>query len=172
MYARPLINSLDFARNGQQISAQVPFAEFLRLQDVLDNSSGTLDYTVRGALDVLGRPVLDVSISGCCQLRCQRCLNGLEYVIRHSARLLLCDQASLDALDSEHHLAGHSDEEEELDGILADEHLDVLNLLEEEILLALPISPMHEAGACQVAAGENRQKEKHPFAVLEKLKIN
>ena len=164
MYARPFIDSLDFAGNGKQISAQVPFAELPRLLDVLDNPQGSLHYTLQGRLDNQGRPVLDVSISGSCQLRCQRCLNALDYVIAHQARLLLCDQASLDMLE---------DEEEDFDGILADAHLDVLALLEDEILLNLPIAPKHEAGACKVADGKNRQEgDQHPFAVLEKLKRN
>lgn len=163
MYARPFIDSLDFAVNGMQIDTQVPFAELPRLLDVLDNPQGVLHYTLQGGLDSLGRPVLDVSINGVCQLRCQRCLNGMDYAIQHEARLLLCDQAALDVLE----------DEEEFDGILADAHLDVLALLEDEILLSLPIAPKHESGACQVAEGEGKQKdERHPFAALEKLKRN
>jgi uncharacterized protein len=51
--------------------------------------------------------------------------------------------------------------------------LNVLDLLEEEILLSLPIAPKHELGACQVTDGENvHQEEKNPFAVLAKLKRN
>lgn len=171
MYARPFIDSLDFATNGRQIDTQVPFAQLSRLQDVLDNGNGDLHYHLQGGMDNQGRPVLDVSIEGGCQLRCQRCLHALDYMIRHEARLLLCDQATLDALESGSHMAGHPDEEEEFDGILADAHLDVLALLEEEILLNLPISPMHESGACQVTEAEDKQEgARHPFAVLEKLK--
>lgn len=173
MYARPFIDSLDFAANGKQIDAQVPVSELPRLLDLLDNPQGMLHYTLQGGLDSLGRPVLDVSIDGSCQLRCQRCLSGLDYAIQHEARLMLCDQASLDVLEPQGLLVGHPDEEEDFDGILADAHLDVLALLEEEILLTLPIAPKHDLGACQVAEGKNKQEgEPHPFAVLEKLKRN
>ncbi|OGS98023.1 MAG: hypothetical protein A3K04_06810 [Gallionellales bacterium RBG_16_56_9] len=181
MYARPFIDSLDFARNSREISGEVPVAEMPRLLDVLENPQGMLSYTVRGGLDKQGNPLLDAGIVGCCQLRCQRCLNGLDYAVQLDTRLLLRDQASLDALD---------DAEEEFDSILAEAHLDVLNLLEEEILLSLPIAPKHELGACQAADGENapkagnslsscelekltpHQDEQHPFAVLAKLKRN
>ncbi len=145
-----------------QIDTQVPFAELPRLQDVLDSNLGDLHYVLQGGTDASGRPVLDISIEGHCQLRCQRCLHGMDYAISHDARVVLCDQASLDALE---------DEEDEFDGILADAHLDVLALLEEEVLLNLPIAPMHESGACQVAEGVSTQKDElHPFAALEKLK--
>lgn len=164
MYALPFIDSLDFAANGKQIDAQVPFAELPRLQDELENPQGFLQYRLHGGLDSQGRPVLDLSIQGSCQLRCQRCLKGLDYAIQHDSRLLLCDQASLDVLD---------DQEEEFDGILASDHLDVLELLEDEILLSLPIAPMHDVGACQADEGEDKQKGKrNPFAVLENLKRN
>jgi uncharacterized protein len=166
MYARPFIDSLDFARNGQKISGEVPVAELPRLLDLLESPHGILSYTVHGVVDKQGNPALDVSIAGSCQLRCQRCLNGLDYKVQLDTRLLLRDQESLDTLDN-------GGEEEEFDSILADAHLNVLGLLEEEILLSLPIAPRHELGACQAADSESeREEEQHPFAVLAKLKRN
>jgi uncharacterized protein len=168
MHARPFIDSLDFARNGQKISGAVPVAGLPRLLDVLESTHGVLSYTVQGVVDKQDTPALDVSIAGSCQLRCQRCLKGLDYAVKLDTRLLLRDQASLDALDDD--VAGG---EEEFDSILADAHLDVLDMLEEEILLSLPIAPKHELGACQATDGENAREEKqHPFAVLAKLKRN
>jgi len=169
MYARPFIDSLDFAGNGRQISGKVPVAGLPRLLDTLEDPQGTLEYTVRGGVDKLGNNLLDVSITGNCRLRCQRCLGAMEHAVRIDTRLLLRDQASLDALDD--NVAGG--EEEEFDSILADAHLDVLDLLEEEILLSLPIAPKHELGACQAAGdGNKHEEEKNPFAVLAKLKRN
>ncbi|HEU0189395.1 MAG TPA: YceD family protein [Gallionella sp.] len=169
MHARSFIDSLDFARNGQKLSGEVPIVELSRLQDALENPSGVLSYTVQGVVDKQGNPALDVCISGSCQLRCQRCLNGLDYAIQIDTRLLLRSQADLDRLDDD--VAGG--EEEEFDSILADTHLNVLNLLEEEILLSLPIAPKHESGTCQATDSENaREEEQHPFAVLAKLKRN
>jgi uncharacterized protein len=81
--------------------------------------------------------------------------------------LLLRDQAGIDALGD---VAGG--EEDEFDSILAEVQLDVLNQLEEEILLSLPIAPRHEPGVCQLAGGMGAQREeKNPFAVLAKLKV-
>jgi uncharacterized protein len=78
--------------------------------------------------------------------------------------LLLRDQESLDALE---------DDDEEFDSILADTHLDVQDLLEEDILLSLPIAPRHESGACQIKNGEDGHGGvKSPFAVLAELKRN
>jgi uncharacterized protein len=169
MYARPFIDSLDFARNGREMSGKVQIAELPRLLDVLENPQGILSYTLQGGVDKLGSHFLDVSVVGQCRLRCQRCLNGMDYPVRLKTRLLLRDKASLDALDD----SVTGGEEEEFDSILADSHLNVLDLLEEEILLSLPIAPKHELGACQMTVGEDTHGEdKSPFAVLAKLKSN
>ena len=101
MYARPFIDSLDFARNGRRISGEVQVAELPRLLDMLENPQGVLSYTVQGGVDKQGTHFLDVSVVGQCRLRCQRCLNGMDYPVRLDTRLLLRDQASLDALDDE-----------------------------------------------------------------------
>ena len=166
MYARPFINSLDFARNGRRLGGEVQLAELPRILEMLENPQGILSYTIQGGVDMQGTYFLDLSVAGQCRLRCQRCLHGLDHPVRLDTRLLLRDQPSLDALD--HKDAGG--DEEEFDSILADAHLDVLDLLEEEILLSLPIAPKHEFGACKAAGGGNRHEERHPFEVLAKLK--
>jgi uncharacterized protein len=169
MYARPLIDSLDFAANRREISGEIPIAELQRLQDVLETSRGILRYTVQGGVDKQGIHFLDVGVAGQCRLRCQRCLEGFDYPVRLDTRLLLRDQASLDELDSE----ADGTAEEEYDSILADKHLDVLDLLEDEILLSLPIAPKHALGTCQATDRENLQGAvKNPFAVLAELKRN
>ena len=148
MYARSFIDSLDFARNGEHLSGELPVAELPRLLDVLETPQGVLHYTVQGGVDKQGIHFLDVSVTGLCRLRCQRCLNGLDYPVQLDTRLLLRDQAGLDALD-----------DDAADG--------------KEVLLSLPIAPKHELGACQATDGQNTQLEEiNPFAVLAKLKRN
>jgi len=164
MNARPFIDSLEFARNARKLSGELQFSELPRMRDLLENSKGILSYAVQGGVDMQGSPFLDVTAAGQCRLRCQRCLNGLDYPVMIDSRLLLLDQASLDSLE---------DTEEEYDSILADTHLEVLDLLEDEILLSLPIAPRHEEGGCQVAGvGNMHQEQRRPFAGLADLKRN
>lgn len=162
MFARHFIDSLDFACKGGEIQGEVPLTEMHRLQDKLAVPEGKISYVVRGYQDRNGRPMLEVELTGLCQLCCQRCLDGLAYPIQLFSRLLLVQ---------EHELDEFSDESDEQDSIAADKHLDVLALLEEEILLGLPFAPVHPSGACQhVAEGLNRS-EKNPFSALAGLKI-
>ena len=164
MFARHFIDSLDFARNGRDLRGEVAVADLPRLQDMLAVPEGTISYVVRGYQDKDGKPKLEVTLDGMCQLRCQRCLNALAYPVKLVSRLLLVDEKDL---------GEPSLEEEELDSIQADKHMDVLALLEEEILLSLPLAPKHPADACQPAAGgvDLPMAERKPFAILAGLKI-
>jgi uncharacterized protein len=170
MNARSFIDSLDFARNRREISGEVPVTELQRLQDLLENRQGKIAYRIRGSVDEQGDPYLEVSVTGHCHVRCQRCLEAMDYPVQLDTRLMLRDQASLDA---EELLAGQPGHELVFDSILADDHLDVLSMVEDEILLSLPISPRHEQGECQVAnVGNGHQEQSRPFAELVKLKRN
>jgi len=170
MHARSFIDSLDFASKGREISGEFPVTELLRLQDLLENQQGKLAYRIRGGMDDQGNHYLDVSVKGRCQMRCQRCLEGMDYPVQIDTRLMLRDQKSLDA---EELMAEQTSHGLEFDSILASDNLDVLDLLEDEILLSLPIAPRHEQGACQAAGKGNRHlDENRPFAILADLKRN
>lgn len=62
--------------------------------------------------------------------------------------------------------------------ILDDESLDLISLIEDELLLALPAVPMHPKGTCQHPPGfqsdaeqpEEEASKPNPFSVLAKLK--
>ncbi len=161
MFARHFIDSLDFAFKGSEILGEVPLTEMPRLQDKLAVPEGKISYMVRGLHDKNGMPMLEVALTGLCQLRCQRCLEKLDYPIQLSSRLLLVQESELDEFSSE---------EDEQDSIPADKHLDVLALIEDEILLSLPFAAVHPSGTCQLVANGSDRSEKSPFAVLAGLK--
>ncbi|MES1982969.1 MAG: DUF177 domain-containing protein [Pseudomonadota bacterium] len=163
MFARHFINSLDFAHHGRELRGELPVAELTRLEDMLAARTGQISYIVQGGRSKDGAPMLAVAIEGVCHLRCQRCLNELIYPISLHTQLLLKQPDELESASAEL-------EEDEPDSILADDHLDVAAMLEEEVLLSLPFAPKHPLGECQgVMTGLDRS-EKNPFAVLADLK--
>ena len=161
MFARHFIDSPDFARNGRELCGEVAVAEMPRLRDTLADPEGKISYFVRGFQDKSGKPMLEVTMDGSCQLICQRCLNGFAYPVHLVSRLLLAQEGELEVSFVE---------DDELDSILADKHLDVFALLEEEILLSLPFAPKHPSGACQLVAKGLDQSGNSAFAVLAGLK--
>ena len=161
MFAQHFIDSLDFAYNGKEIKGEVPLIEMPRLQDKLVAPEGVISFVVRGYQDKNDQPMLEVTLSGLCQLCCQRCLNTLAYPLQLSSHLRLVPEGELNEF---------ADEEDEQDSITADQRLDVLALLEEEILLSLPFAPVHPLGTCQSVAEGLDRSVKNPFAVLAGLK--
>lgn len=160
MFTRPFIDSLDFAHRGGEVSGEVPVAELPRMADMLADSAGKISYVVRGLTGKDGKPQLELILDGVCNLRCQRCLNALSYPVKLVSRLRLVSEGEVDNADIE---------DDEVDSIPAEKRLDVLALLEEELLLSLPIAPKHGLGACQVAV-EGLNRSNNPFAVLAGLK--
>ncbi|MFZ2161953.1 MAG: YceD family protein [Sideroxyarcus sp.] len=158
MFARPFIDSVDFARNGKEIRGEIAVSELSRLGDLLAKSEGSLTYIVSGFREGDG-DMLGISLQGSCTLRCQRCLGELEYPVDMTSRLLLLPADRLDEVE----------DDDEVEAIEADPKLDVLALIEEELLLGLPFAPRHPEGKCAPATNGLQQKAS-PFAVLAGLK--
>ncbi len=159
MFARHFIDSLDFAHQGKELRGEIPVAGMARLQDVLAKPDGRVSYVLRGFRDEHGNPTLELALDGSCQLRCQRCLQAMDYPIKQVSRLMLADEQSESELSAD-----------DFDSIPPDAHLDVAALVEEEILLGLPFAPRHEPGVCQADAASLERGAENPFAVLRSLK--
>ena len=157
MFARPLIDSVDFARQGKDLGGEVGFGELARLGDVLAKSEGILTFKLRGYQDE-GRDMLELSLQGVCSLRCQRCLGEMDYPVQILSRLQLLPEDRLDSAD-----------EDDVDGIEAKSQLDVMALIEEELLLGMPFAPKHPEGMCAPTANDMQQKAS-PFTVLARLR--
>jgi uncharacterized protein len=166
MFARHFIDSLEFARSGMELRGEAAIAEMSRLQDVLATPEGRVSYVLCGLPDENGKSLLKLALNGICNLRCQRCLQALSYSISTESLLMPVPKEELENPGLE--AAGL--DEDEIDRIPADSHLDVLDLVEEEILLGLPLVPRHEPGTCQAAMKDSSRPEDSPFAILRGLK--
>lgn len=158
MFARPFIDSVDFARNGKELRGEVGFAELPRLSDLLAKSEGALAYEVRGYQEG-DNDMLVLSLHGVCTLECQRCMGWMSYLVDITSRLQILPADKLD----------ETEEDDDVDRIEATPQLDVLALIEEELLLGMPFAPRHPEGECFPAANHLQQKAS-PFAVLAGLK--
>jgi uncharacterized protein len=163
MSAQILIDTFDFVRNTRTHHGKMALEECMRLKDYLSDSQGKLEYRISGALDKNGKSILRVTIKGTINLHCQRCLGELVHLLDLQTAILLAE--------NENELF-RLDETETVDGILAVSDLDVLALIEDEIILSLPISPRHREGECstQEPTNSNSIGKEHPFATLAKLK--
>lgn len=155
-----IIDSLEFARRGGRIEGEVAVSALARLAGVVVGSNGRLRCSISGELDKDGKPTLLLNVDGELDLLCQRCLQVFRWPLRSATRLLLV--APGDAWPDED-LA-----DDEADAIAADKMQSVLALIEDEVLLALPIAPTHAACESPVASDSNAKQS--PFALLANLK--
>lgn len=64
------------------------------------------------------------------------------------------------------------DEQDDADYLVADPRLDVPALVEDEILLGLPMAPLHETAECGLSAAKAKEQKESPFRVLRGLKFD
>jgi uncharacterized protein len=160
-----VIDSLDFARSERRMSGVVAVRDLQRLTDVLADDEGDLAWFVRGefAAGEFGggrKPFLVIEVSGELHLICQRCLGALPFRVNVESRLLLVPP-------------GKPWPDEDLQDDLADPvealaEQPLLPLIEDELLLALPISPRH--ASCKVPGHDDGKAAASPFATLAQLK--
>lgn len=152
----PLIDGFKFAAAGGSAHGSWPVSAFPRLRDQLHDDSGTIEYEVRGGTDAHGRPMLVLRASGKVQLTCRRCLGALGFAPQVDVTLLLAStQAEVDAEPMT---------AEGPDTIVATKEMSLRDLVEDELLLALPYAPRHEVCAARVEHAP--QAGQTPFAGL------
>ena len=160
MSARAVIDSLEFARGGQQLQDTVAILELTRLADSLYDTGGELTFALGGGYDAERRPRLNLRVKGRLNLKCQRCLGSLYYALDVESSLLVLTGST----------GAETAEVDVLDGIPADPQADVWALVEDEVMLALPIAPRHPEGQCSAAVPSMQDRRASPFAVLGTLK--
>jgi DUF177 domain-containing protein len=97
------------------------------------------------------------------QLICQRCLGVLAYPLSLNRRLMLVpDEQGLPKIE---------EEDVDVDCIVAQSEMDVSALIEDEIILGLPIAPSHDWGHCAGALhpADSAGDERGPFSALAAL---
>lgn len=156
----PVIDGLEFAREGRRLSGSLSVAALSRLADQLADGEGMLEWELRGERDRDGNAFLELRVAGSLNLRCQRCLEAVGFPLRLDSRLLLVPPGG----------AWPEDElvEDGFDAVEAGKEMALLPLIEDEVLLALPIAPRHEQ--CKPPAPLRDEQEPSPFAALGKLK--
>lgn len=154
------IDSLEFAREKQRLTGVFPVSSLNRLGDILAEAGGSLKWLVVGECDAEFKQFLVVEVAGELQLRCQRCLGALTHDLRIHSRLQLVPFG--EAWPDEEL------EDDEVDPIEASGTQSLLTLVEDEVLLALPVAPRHRN--CALPHYADGSVAVSPFADLAALK--
>jgi uncharacterized protein len=161
-----VIDPLSFADKGKRLTGVLKINKLTRLSDLLLEKTGVVDIDI--SFDKEGRlAVIYGEINVILMLQCQSCLAQLALPIERSFKLGVVE--SLDEADK------LTSDCEPL--ILENEKISLTELIEDEVLLALPDFPRHEnecAEKIDDSKGTLNEGEQlnpnNPFSVLAKLK--
>jgi len=132
-----------FCRDGQSWETRSEVAAFPRLAH--EFTQGALFCRVVGRVDQRGSLSLQLTVSGDVQLTCQRCLGSMPYKVEVERTLYLArNEAEMERLDAL----------PDSDAIHAGEILSLVDLVEDEVLLSLPLATMHAEGECPVPGAQ------------------
>jgi len=148
------------ADEGRRVELAVPVARLTRIAGLLASPEGE----VKGSVELSresGRIIADVQFETQLMVSCQRCLGAMPMRIEGGSRVAL--------VESEEDAATVPPEFET--ALAPQGRLRLAELVEEELLLALPAAPRHAEGACPAARQEARESSdtQRPFAALGEL---
>jgi uncharacterized protein len=154
------IQPVRLAELGRTLEGRLPLARMRRLADMLSDRGGEAAVRLEFRREGRGRATVRGTIRAGLRLTCQRCLEPFELILDLPVRLVRSDVE-----------AGRLAEEE--DPLLVDEDqaLSLAELVEDELLLALPQVPAHPPPGCRVLAeGEaSAESRPSPFSALAEL---
>ena len=154
------------SRGAAALDFELELAQLPRLRSRAELIGGSVRGRVRFGRDA-GHAVAELAFEGVAQLQCQRCMRPMALPLSAHAELALL------ASEAEAGTVGAA-----FEPVLArDGRISLAELVEEELLLSLPIVPMHAQDAqCQALEAAGGQSEpaqeaatQRPFAQLGKL---
>ncbi len=159
-----LIDLFEFCKDSENISGSSSISELERLASVCADQSGRLTWKVSGFLDNHYRSCLLLNVVGNVNLVCQRCLNTFVYRLESSTTVMVAKtEADADEMEASF------DDEDSVEVIVTDEKVNMMDLIEDEALLALPLSARHDV--CPDSSLSSwKEKKESPFSVLKELK--
>jgi len=134
------------ADTGGTLKGRVPLAEMARLATLVHETDGVVEVVVRSGVDLNGTRFLDIHLRTTLTLVCQRCLDPMSVPVDTRVALGLVNSVQ----EAEQLMERY----EPL--VLEEDTLVLRDLIEDELILALPIVALHPASDCAVRVDSAR----------------
>ena len=153
----------------RQFEGTLPLSAFPRLRDSLLDAGGECRFTLEFGRDASNQAYVEVSADAELPLLCQRTLERYLHRVRLVQQLgLITSEAQESALP------------EQMEPLLVPEsgEMPAIDLVEDELILALPVVPINpdstlpDAIRVEEAEENESNKTRNPFGVLSQLKDN
>ena len=156
------IDLLKEAKLKRELAYSLSLESLERVLESAPGSVGAVDVTVNCQYDGDGHPFMALHVETVLALKCQRCLEPFLMRIESDQRIVAVETEAL-----------AREVPEGLEPVVSqDGTIDLIAVVEDEILLAIPMHPKHTVRDCNVtlATPESIQEERQtPFAGLDKL---
>lgn len=160
-----------FQQEGK-ISGEVSLERLPGFLDSLANEVGRVQVDLSFDLNESKQRIISGRLQAEVEVSCQRCLEPLAIALVDDIRLALVkDEAAAEELDPE------------LDPWICEDYkLDITPLVEEQLILCMPLVSYHQSGECisrknfvagqqdAEGAAQSERAGRNPFSVLESLK--
>lgn len=176
-YSMRSLHIAGFARDGASLQTTIPLSEMPRLlqesaRTEVQTDATMVDCAATGSMmvDAAGQQEPWMHLVGRTHIAmvCQRCLAVMDVPIAFERDFRFVANEALAEVE---------DEESDEDVLVISKNFDVVELVEDELIMAMPVAPMHtvcprpvklQAADADFEAPE--QEKPNPFAVLQKLK--
>lgn len=159
-----VVDAWRMVASRRQFEGRIPLAALARLRGSLVDTDGEVSFTLSFGTDAMQQPFVELQVHAQLPLECQRSLRRFLQPVRLVQRLgLIRDEADEAALA------------EGYEPLLvpADGQLCLADLVEDELILALPVVPVApdaEVVEREFAPTAEERAQANPFAVLAGLK--
>ncbi len=172
------IDTSEFTRLGRQLQGTLALQSLQRLTaDLPPQGDGVARWSVRGWQDAGGRARLEVCVAAAPVVQCQRCMQPMAWPVDACSVLQVMDAP--DAGAGPESADAQMPADDWVEPVEASTRLDLHDLVEDEIILALPGVPMHAQchhpalGPDASADGQGDEASPvSPFEALRQLKKN
>lgn len=160
-----VIDAFAFCRKNERAEGEISVAELGRLAGETTDRAGTIKWSLVGSVNSFGYAQFALSVSGDVSLACQRCLSGLSHRIDSESVIVLAkDEEGADEIES-------LLDDDAVDVIVGSTTFDVQYLIEDEVLLALPLAPKHDVCPDASVSDVVQTAKPSPFAALKDIKL-
>jgi len=161
------IDNLAFAKKNERLAGTLSVADCSRLNELLqtsasnDDAKDEISYLLHGNTNAAGQHFLHLSLVANLNATCQRCLGKMPLKLNLNFNYLIGEVSDndIETLDI--------DNNDDYDLQQASQTMNIMTLIEDEIIMAMPIAPVHD-GDCNTLAMQSGEKP-NPFAVLKGL---
>lgn len=158
------IDNIAFAKKQDSLNGSIDVATCERLSPLLQantSNNNKIAYRLQGKTNGATQNFLHLTIDASLTTTCQRCLNEMTLNLPLEFDYILTEIGDEEVDDSEH-----------FDSLNISQSMDLISLIEDEVITALPIAPMHEVSAqnsdCKLKVASSGEKP-NPFAALKGL---